>query len=230
MGLYGSPDLTPRNNNGWEKPKKKRDWSGIIWAVIITACLVFIIGTKEGNLYFKDLFQKNSNSSPLQSNTSTSGGIGDTNPIGSRKNPAHTGDIQHGVATDDRGLDCTLEIELTDFKRGDEAVKIMQEGHSAADNPGEGKEFALVKFRVKNIRDNSGKDIPFTLTSADFSYATGNYVVTDARWAVYGLNPAIEADLYEGAEHEGWICFSIEKDDAAPKAIFLNEIWFDLVE
>ena len=166
----------------------------------------------------------------LQNSIGTNGNsnIENTVQVGSRKNPAKIGDIQRGTASDNRGLNCTLEIELMDFKRGEEAVKIMREGHSAADNPGEGKEFALVKFRVKNIKDNSGKDIPFTLTSADFSYATGDYVVTDTRWTVPGLNPAIEADLYEGAEHEGWVCFSIEKDDAAPKVVFLNEIWFDL--
>ena len=204
----------------------KRENVGVYVVVIGVAIILFFVSVLQ--LGSGSNLSKNNNINANKNYSANYSAIDATDSVGSRKKPAKMGDIVQTKAVNSNGLSCEVEIELTGFKRGEEAVKIMREGHSTADNPGEGKEFALVKFRVKNIKDNSGKDIPFNLASTEFSYATGDYAVIDTRWSVPGLNPDIKADLYEGAEHEGWVCFSIEKDDTAPKVVFLNEIWFDL--
>lgn len=151
-----------------------------------------------------------------------------TQSLGSRKNPAKMGEIIQAEVTDYNEARCLIEIEMLEFKRGEEAEIVIKDGGNSADSLGEGKEFALVKFRVKNLEDKSKKDIPFNLMSSEFAYSTGDYKVVNEQMYVYGLDPDIRADLYEGAEHEGWVCFSIEKDDTAPKVLFLKELWFDL--
>mgnify|MGYP000882041502 CR=1 FL=1 len=147
---------------------------------------------------------------------------------GSRKNPAKIGQAIQTDVTDNNGLNCTIEIQLTDFRRGEDALKLMQEWGSSGD-PGDGKEYGLAKFRVKYLKDKSGKDIPLHLSNTEFFYATGSYKVSNLRWDVPGMDPAIDAQLYEGAEHEGWVCFSVEIDDTTPKAVFIDNIWFDLI-
>jgi len=64
----------------------------------------------------------------------------------SRQNPATLGEI-FSVSMD--GV--TIEIEMTEVVSGDKAWKMVKEACSANDEPGEGKEYILAKFRIKVI-------------------------------------------------------------------------------
>lgn len=150
------------------------------------------------------------------------------NEIGTRKNPAETGDIILTNATNMLGLNCKLEIELLEVVSNEEAFKMANNSYEFVEIK-DNQEYLFAKFRVKNVRDNSDKDIPFNFNWTNFSYATGNYKRYSYTMGLMSGGELLEAvDLYEGAEDEGWICFYIEKDDKQPKAVFLEDVWFDL--
>lgn len=49
--------------------------------------------------------------------------------------------------------------------------------------------------------------------------------------SVSGLEPDFRTDLYKGAEHSGWKCFLVDKDDNPVVAINRgkdSEVWFSL--
>jgi hypothetical protein len=219
MGLYGSPELGLFEKDE-RMPKRRKPkayipkWIGVV-AVIIVA--YFLISKLD------------SSKIAAPSIPNTIGNAENVLAVGSRKNPAKINQPVQVDLQDQSGNVCQVEATLIDFRRGEEANKILQSWHSAI-NPGDEKEYGLVKFRIKYLKDKSGNDIPFTIASTNFAYSTGDYKVSDLRWNVPGMDPDIKAQLYEGAEHQGWVCFSIEANDAAPKVVFAQTAWFDLVK
>ena len=147
---------------------------------------------------------------------------------GSRLNPAKKGEVQQSNAINVVGLDCLLEIELLEVRKKDDATEMGKNIYTYVKLE-ENQEYLFAKFRVKNIKNNSKQDLPFEFNWTNFSYATGDYKKYNYSMGLAAGGELLEAvDLYEGAEHTGWICLYVEKDDQNPKAVFLDNIWFDL--
>lgn len=154
--------------------------------------------------------------------------IVEENELGTRKKPAKIGDIQQGRITDARGLDCEIEIELLEVKKKDDAIEKAKDIYTYVEL-GENQEYLFAKFRVKNVKNNSALDLPFNFNWSNFSYATSDYRKYSYAMGLVSSGGLLEpVDLYEGAEHEGWICLYVEKNDSQPKAVFLDNLWFDL--
>lgn len=153
-----------------------------------------------------------------------------TEQLGQRKNPAKINEIVTVGATSSDGANCVLEIELLEVKKGNDANNILQNIRDYGTGPEENREYTFAKFRIKNIKNNASKDLPFILNNAYFSYSNSSYKKYKDFMTVSGLSPDINAELYEGAEHIGWICLYTEKNDPSPKAVFLGGegVWFDL--
>ena len=122
------------------------------------------------------------------------------------------------------------EIELLEVISGGEAWEIVQKANMFNEEPGEGKEYILAKFRVK-ILETEGNE-PFELNHAMFDVISTEGIEYTDFLSVSGLDPDLSADLYEGAEHVGWTYFLVNKQDTNPLAVIDrksdSEIWFQL--
>lgn len=155
---------------------------------------------------------------------------GSNSQIGRRKTPAQIGDTVRIDVTDNNGLKFNIEIELLETKRGKGAEELIKAIDDFSGEPGEDKEYMFAKFRVKNVENKSGKDVPFNLGYNYFNYATGDYKKYENTAMITGPNILSTVELYEGAEHTGWVCLYVNKNDSHPRAVFLDGegIWFDL--
>ncbi len=210
MGLYGSPDLSNKKEKK-SKPKKpfyKRWW---LWVIIVIFISGIIGGNEEGTTITSGETKKE-----------------ELKEIGTRLHPAKIGEIQQGNVTDATGSDCVLEVELLEVKKKEDAAEMAKDIYTYVEL-GENQEYLFAKFRVKYVKNNSNEDIPFNFNWTNFTYATGDYKKYNYTMGLVAGGELLEAiDLYEGAEHSGWICLYVEKDDPQPKAVFLNNLWFDL--
>jgi len=204
MGLYGSPELYPTGDES-ERPKKRKYVPKWPWII----ALIFIAGFALNKLDFS----KVPNIGNAQSVT-----------IGSRQSPAKVNQPVQADIKDQSGNIYRVEVTLIDFRRGEEAEKILRAWNSGG-NPGEGKEHGLAKFKIKYLEDKSGQDAPLTLSGTSFLYSTGDYNVSNLTWDVPGMDPAMTGQLYEGADHQGWVCYSLDKSDTAPKVVFAQCAW-----
>ncbi|GMG96858.1 hypothetical protein [Tepidimicrobium xylanilyticum] len=162
-------------------------------------------------------------------------GISDINnveneQIGQRKNPAKIGDIVSLDVIDSDGLTFTIEVELLETKRGENAKELIETINDFSGGPGQDKEYMFAKFRVKNIKNKSSEDSPLHLSWNYFNYATSDYKKYTNSALISGPDILDTVELYEGAEHIAWVCLYIKKDDPNPKIVFLDGegVWFDL--
>jgi hypothetical protein len=219
MGLYGSPELGPFDDDE-RMPKRRKPkthmpkWISIVAAILIAYFIISKMGFGKVSVPNMPKTIGNTENIPI---------------VGSRKNPAKVNQPVQADIQDQSGSAYRVEVTLIDFRRGEEAEKILRAWHSTGD-PGEGKEHGLAKFKIKYLEDKSGKDVPLTLSGTSFLYSTGDYKVSTLTWDVPGMDPAMTGQLYEGADHQGWICYSLEKDDTAPKVVFAQCAWFDLIK
>ena len=148
----------------------------------------------------------------------------------SRTSPAKIGDILVMEKDDWLIGKVKYEIELLEVISGGEAWEIVQKANMFNEEPGEGKEYILAKFRVK-ILETEG-DEPFELNHAMFDVISTEGIEYTDFLSVSGLDPDLSADLYEGAEHVGWTYFLVNKQDTNPLAVIDrksdSEIWFQL--
>jgi len=122
------------------------------------------------------------------------------------------------------------EIELLEVVNNQTAWEIIKEANMFNEEPGEGKEYILAKFRVKVLETE--EDEPFELNHAMFDIVSGQGIEYTDFIAVSGLDPDLSADLYKGAEHIGWTYFLVDKEDSNPLAVidrkYDSEVWFQL--
>jgi hypothetical protein len=114
-----------------------------------------------------------------------------------------------------------FEVELLEYYEGKAAEKLYDDYV-----PEDGKKLIAAKFRYKYI---DGAYEPF-----DTSWAPIGVVSRDGigyRFGrQYGMEPDVYAELYRGAEHEGWIAYEVDADDQpyfVVKRTFENTAWFD---
>jgi hypothetical protein len=149
------------------------------------------------------------------------------NALGTRKNPAKVGDVVTVKAENTTYETADAEIELLEVQFGEDA-----KGHLTKDlihiyTPKDGYEFVMAKFRIKNIKNRNDKDYPFKAYEGNFIYVTGEYKKINEFTAYFGED-GMDADLYEGAEHSGWILLQVEKGDSSPKVLYSDTVWFNL--
>ncbi len=123
----------------------------------------------------------------------------------------------------------TIELEMVELVSGDEAWTMVREANPFNEEPAEGKEYILAKFRVKVIETE--EDDPYEVNHAQFDAVSEDGVTYDEFISVSGLEPSLRTDLYEGAEHHGYTYFIVDKDDspvAAHDRGRNSEVWFDL--
>jgi len=153
----------------------------------------------------------------------------ETEVYGTKKSPAGVGEKYKVTREDWLNGQTTLEIELTEVISGDEAWNIVKNANMFNDEPLEGKEYILAKFKIQIL---DSEEDPFELNHSYFSVISGEGIEYTDFISVSGLEPDLRADVYIGAIHEGWTYFLVDKDDNDPLAVFDrkydSEIWFKL--
>ncbi|MBU4450295.1 MAG: DUF4352 domain-containing protein [Actinomycetia bacterium] len=148
----------------------------------------------------------------------------------SRTSPAVIGDVIITEKEDWLIGKVKYEIELQEVTIGEDEWNIVKEANMFNEEPVEGKEYILAKFRVK-VLETEG-DEPFELNHAMFDIVSGKGIEYTGFNVVSGLNPDLSADLYKDAEHIVWTSFLVDKEDSNPLAVIdrksENEIWFQL--
>jgi len=146
---------------------------------------------------------------------------------GTRKYPFHSGETAFfdGMKT----LFDTYRIELTllEVVRGDEAWQMAKDGSQRNKPAKEGMEYLFARFKVKALESKDDRKIDINPDNFDLVSETGikynDFVV------VSGLEPNL-AEMYAGAEQEGYVYFLVDKNDENPLIVFLerNEggVWF----
>jgi hypothetical protein len=149
--------------------------------------------------------------------------------VGTRQNPAGIGESMYGTMDSFSYGHCDMEMKLLEVIKGDDAWAMVKEGNQFNEEPEEGKEYIAAKFYVKNLADLSGEDEALEINSAQFDYANSMDIVDDDQWCtVSGVEPDLDCELYEGVEYEGWVFFFADIGEENPKAVFMDEFWFDL--
>ena len=149
--------------------------------------------------------------------------------IGTRQTPAGIGESMYGTMDSFAYGHCDIEMILLDVVKGDEAWAMVKEGNQFNDEPEEEKEYIAAKFYVKNLTDLSGEDEALEINSAQFDYANSMDIIDEDQWcSVAGVEPDLDCELYEGVEYEGWVFFFADIGEESPKAVFMDEFWFDL--
>lgn len=126
----------------------------------------------------------------------------------------------------------TGKITMTEVIRGDAAWQNIKAANQFNDAPPTGMEYILAKFRFElvSIDDPNAQHridgLDFTAVSAEGrDYERKSVVVPD---------PDYDAKLYQGASHEGWTAYLINKSDKAPLLVTGRDsrgrggLWFDV--
>jgi len=141
---------------------------------------------------------------------------------GTRSNPYPVGEIAtyNGMDAYMSSYAFIAEIAVTEIIRGDEATAMFD------NNPEAGKEFFLMKIKVKAIESKDDEKVEISDNMFTFVNKDG---VEYSDWvSVSGVE---ELDnIYVGAETEGYICYIIDAGDE-PLVYFsgANDVWFSSV-
>ncbi len=145
---------------------------------------------------------------------------------GTRLNPIQVGSAAIYDGMDNTFYDYKVELTVTETIRGKDAWSIVKKGNMFNDKPESGKEYILVKFKIKTLESADDKKIDLNNSNFTFVSATGttynDFVV------ISGVEPEL-TDMYAGAEAEGYVYELINEGDA-PLVVFHEgfdgEIWF----
>ena len=97
------------------------------------------------------------------------------------------------------------------------------------DDPTQGKEYLLAKFRFKVLSTSDDKS--YQISDYYFNAVSSDGVVYDSTWVVVP-EPSLSKEVYGGGSSEGWIVFEVDKNDVNPLIAFNKdeegELWFSL--
>lgn len=116
------------------------------------------------------------------------------------------------------------EMELIESISGSEATEKVKASFEFNDEPGDGKEYILAKFRLKLIEV---EEEPYEVYPQQFDVVSDGGASYEDFVSVAGLDPEFRSDLYEGGEIEGWVPFLVDADDEKPLAKY-GDVWFNL--
>lgn len=147
----------------------------------------------------------------------------------SRTNPAGLHETVRVDVDDLTDGEVVLELEMLQLISGDIAWNTIHAWNMFNDKPETGYEYILAKFRVKVLELEKE---PYGISGYQFDvYSASGVMYTD--WvSVAGIDPDLDTNLYEGAEHIGYTVFLVRTNDS-PVAVYRaywdeNAIWFDL--
>ncbi len=214
-----------------QKPIWKQWW---IWAISIFVIFILIIMVSSGNsdetVTPPSSTKTSSEASEQKATTELDSTEQAKSTSNSRSNPA--GLNETFVVEKDDWLSGSVKYEATllETVSGNTAWEMVRAANMFNSAPDTGKEYILAKFKVKII--STEEDKPYSLNHAKFSVVSSSGVEYTGFYSVAGLEPSLSADLYEGAEHEGWTYFLVDIDDPAPLAVMDrtrgSEVWFKL--
>lgn len=126
---------------------------------------------------------------------------------GTRDNPVALGNTRF---YHDSLYDFDVEVTITEVLRGSQAMAIIENARGFSKDPGEGKEYMLVKAKVKGLESKSERKISLS-GSYNFECVSQSGVSYDHAY-ILNLQPEI-ADVYPGGETEGYICYAVDIND-----------------
>jgi hypothetical protein len=117
------------------------------------------------------------------------------------------------------------EIQVVEFKRGDDAWKDIQAANMFNQAAPEGMEYLLVKIHVKSTYPDSDEH---SISGCDFN-VTGDRLInyTCGDLIVVAPDPQLNANLFSGGETEGWFPFVIAQGEGNLILAFDEMLNFD---
>lgn len=123
------------------------------------------------------------------------------------------------------------EISLVEVVRGEKAWKMAEKGNMFNQKPEKGKEYLFAKFKIKAL--DSRDDAGITMNPACFELVSQDGNKYNDFVTVSGVKPVL-ADMYKGAEQQGYAFFLVNTVDEAPLIVFLerndNGVWFRTIK
>jgi hypothetical protein len=174
----------------------------------------------------KEILTKDSEIKSLKEKLSKYEG-GEATQGNSRQNPAKLGETVT-VESDDWMGHRKYSVTLTEVVSGSEAWNMIKSANRFNSPPKSGMKYILAKFKVKAIVLDKE---PFEINNAKFDAVSSNGVLYDDYFSVVEPDPQLRTDLYNGAEHEGWVSFMVNEGDnplIVMNQKYPDEIWFKL--
>lgn len=107
-------------------------------------------------------------------------------------------------------------LSIVEVIRGDEAWQLIQVANEFNDPPADGMEYILVKVEARYIGDSS-EAVP--IDNYSFESTGSANVLYDPPYVIPPV-PTLDAYLYPGGQHEGWIVLLAESDEKNIMAVF----------
>lgn len=135
-----------------------------------------------------------------------------------RSNPVQHGDEVDVITTTLNNTVFNSTFMLSDIIRGEKAWQMISDANMFNDTPEEGYEYMLVKFSV-NHYDGSDANIQFDLSNYDFTLVSESGKDYENA-SIVEPDPSLDAMLYQGASHEGYVAFQVAKTDLKPLIVY----------
>lgn len=197
--------------------KKTAIYFLIISALFLTGCVVY---NAEVTVSKTDKTQ--TTTLPLES------AVVEDNKLGSRKNPVPLGSTVYYDGTNTIFDKYKVDITFTQVIRGEEAWALVQKGNEFNKPAPEGKEYLMIKVKIKAFESENDEKID--INAASFDLVSKDGVKYDDFTIVSGVEPQLK-EMYAGAEQEGYIVFTVNIGDE-PTVVFLDRnnggVWFSL--
>jgi len=140
----------------------------------------------------------------------------------SRHIPAHLGDsvVIEAKALGSEKASCEIDISLREVIPGKDAWWLLHEAGEDLPPPADDEEYILARFAITVLAKKGVKR--FHVDDSLFKAVSRTGIVYIDDIALEKFEPNITADLLDGVQYEGWVCFKVRKDDV-PVVVFGRE-------
>ena len=197
--------------------KKSYDGSSGVWFRGYTSILD-VDNNKTGDLSNKSIYTNNRKTYMKQSDFTQ------------RSNPVRLGDEVNVISTDWDNTVYNMRFRLNNIIRGNKAWKMIYDANMFNKEPIKGFEYMLVKFSA-NYYGGSDLNKQLNLSGYDFTLVSQDGKDYDSQ-SIVEPEPNLDAKLYQGASHEGYVVFLVSKSDLNPLVVYKKEndssggVWF----
>lgn len=101
------------------------------------------------------------------------------------------------------------DVQVQEVIRGEEAWHLIQAANQFNDPPPEAMEYLLVKLHVKSTYDDDEEQ---SISASDFK-VTGDRLIRYRSASVVKPDPPLDAELFSGAETEGWTAYLVGEQE-----------------
>jgi hypothetical protein len=102
------------------------------------------------------------------------------------------------------------QVELLDFKQGEEAAQLIRDVNQFNQPAPDGKEYVLIKVRAKNLRTDGQSQ---TIRGGDFKL-TGDHLTRYLPNAIVPPEPKLDAEVFPNGETKGWIVYTVAQNES----------------